>query len=1238
MRIDLLQEWKREDLERGILFSYPVPEDAKGFYPYGFVRKNDSTADLVDWYGLFLTLQGKVCEDIILCVTVYFAEEKPLKTQVPVLFHHGEAAVEIPFSLFPQELAKGNRWEFVRAVEITGFCDDVKLTECTCRRRPGIFIHMPVKGRSGRAGECVCYQGSIHNCASEPLVVTVDQVFEGWESLMAEVFLGQEKQRSRISVSECNAGQAEENFQKKTFQEKNTQEKIPQEKIVIGERNYADRIVLAPGESTLLEVSVTIHNYMVPGGHEKTIIRVCGQGGMMSCQDTVELKTLCRLPHPYLYHDAAGWKCAMENINQYEPYGEDYRKYRMEADSWIVTDPLEGQPFCYETKTESSVMSAAYLYALTGERRYAKKLADFFRRFSDPAKGYPARKRGCSQSYVQEGHFFKHLAISYDIIYDSGVLTREDKAAVEAVFRLYMEMLDVHILDGHISNWILSELQGALFCALTLQDMDRALRFAFGRGGIFEQFRYGIFNDGWWHECSVGYNTWVSSIMLHTARALLPFGYNLVHTCFQVPYNKEVSSTYKGEAPAVHFGMYNQKWGGNRKPAVGIKDMFDATLPFLDYRGVLFGIADSDEKKLSGVHFGSTYDLAYSYYQDPRYLSIIAKNEVDAIFGDPEVHMRALAVQETDAQPMGNACADNIGLALLRSQKSGRPQREQIQAVLRYGSHGNAHGHFDITELLSVMRYGRSFFNPEHCWWGYAHFMYKFYVQCSLTKNMVVVDEKMQVPADSRKILWQSGKGFQAAGIEVRTRWSYPPYGGMVYTQDGQTATKEELRKRCRRNGCFLPIVEGEGSPGYGELTDFTEPILQRRVMAVTDDYIVLFDYVEGEQEHCYDSLMQIKGFLGIEGEGVRWTHHTEQMNANPISDAQFITDCDWYDVKGGSLARFRTVFTQEHAGERLVCDRSNYNEPGVLNMDIHTAWPGKTQQMVGRVAVYEGWAADASGYTIPLSYRVEVDGTEVDSGEFDGWILGRGEISVNVKRASQAVLSLRQGVMHNEIGEPVRTPQGVFWGEICLELEDGTLVNVGQNLKEETESRQGKTAKSGRIRPNGREDRGEVVQGRCYESSAVSGERALLQRVQMENVDTGCGIGRDYKGGRVTIVGTEYPYAIGASPVDHDRESRIFLNLEGLGAVKLTACVGVDAFPGDEWQKRKTYAVRTRGKAGRFLTVIEPYESEPMIAQVTAESPDKVQVTLKDGSIQEIILTGIQGEHPQVWLSGSLQ
>ncbi|KRE36363.1 hypothetical protein ASG85_09295 [Paenibacillus sp. Soil724D2] len=44
-----------------------------------------------------------------------------------------------------------------------------------------------------------------------------------------------------------------------------------------------------------------------------------------------------------------------------------------------------------------------------------------------------------------------------------------------------------------------------------------------------------------------------------------------------------------------------------------------------------------------------------------------------------------------------------------------------------------------------------------------------------MTKNMVVVDEKMQVPSDSKRLLFYSGKAIQAVAIETNSRWSYPP-------------------------------------------------------------------------------------------------------------------------------------------------------------------------------------------------------------------------------------------------------------------------------------------------------------------------------------------------------------------------------------------------------------------------------------------------------------------------------
>lgn len=1222
----------------GNCFHYPVPEGTKGFYFQGFCRRNDSSMDFMGWYGLVMIVQSSNVEQLDCTVTVTLCEGEPLVRTVALLLETGRNTVEIPFVDFPVETVAEDRWQFVSSVEISfakknisgenklsrtnilNSANDgtVRLVGLYAVRAKGILVDMPVKGKSRKAGESVLYEGTIYNCTDKDMVIELQQVFEGWESMLAELdfICTNTDQEADLGIGMYANANSESQRKRKTE--------------AYGAIKFAIRL--------------TVQDNMVSGGHENTRIRVTGRNVYGTFSQELVLKTLCALQHPYIYHDREGWKKVMDKIKAYSIYEMSYREYIETAEQWEVHATAAGKDYCYETCEETNTMSAAYAYALTGDEKYARKLVAFFRNFTDEETGYPARLKGCSQSYVQEGHFFQHLAIPFDIIYDSECLTQADRDAVEKTFRLYMEQLDKHIRSGKISNWLISEIVGAFYCALAIQDMDRTLRFLFGSGGLIEQFRHGVFNDGWWHECSVGYNTWVSSMMIHAAHAMLPFGYNLIYTHFQIPYNKEVSAIYAGNVPKILSGMYNQKWGGNTKNYVCIKDMFDAVPTFLDYRGVLFGIADSDEKKLSGVHFGSTYDLAYAYYQDPHYIPVIMQSRPDPIFGNPELletvqvmvdknvnnanpseriqltktksnRQECLLGTDGSEQYCHNAYSDNIGIVMLRSRKEGRRPREQIQAVLRYGSHGGAHGHFDVTNLLSVIRYGRSFYNPENCWWGYAHFMYKFYVQCSLTKNMVVVDDKMQIPADSRRIVFheenacicegESTDGrerLQAAGVEIRTQWAYPPYGGMVYYQDGQTNTKEELRKRCQMNYCYLPIVEGEGSPVYGEMSGYTEEILQRRVMVVTDDYIVLFDYLQGNDEHIFDSLMQIKGFQGITGDSVVCERHTEQFDANPVSDAQFITDCNWYCADGVTKAHFETLFTEEDAGEQQRCDRSNYNEPGLLKMDVYTAWPPRTEQIVGRVAIYDGWAADGTGYTIPLAYRVEGDGDVLAKGAFDGWILGRGAIDVDLKVVRELSLVLKQNDISSENRDSVRTPQGCFWGEAIIIFKDGTSVDIGAWIRENADNTKSTDCKKNVNNIN----------------------------VTFENIDMGCGIGRDYKNGRVTIVGTQYENAIPASTIDHNKEGIIHISLEDIPAgrlkgARLYACVGVDAFAGDESQKRKMYAVRAKGTKVRFVTVVEPYESRAEVSKVIAVNENQVKVILKDGRVQTVGISDME-------------
>ncbi|MCD8336692.1 MAG: hypothetical protein LUD18_05330 [Lachnospiraceae bacterium] len=423
------EQWKRQETERGICFSYPVMENAKGFYPYGFVQKNDSAADLAGWYGFQIKLA--VWPNIVLKtgmlsiqVKVDFADQAPLvcAVNVPVSIPNGSDAahlsLDVPLKEFPLETVRDDYWQFVTAVTVelaagkpdVSFDDIQKngssikvLSLCACRDR-FVSVEIPVRGKSGEAGESILYDGVMYNCTSETVGIRLFQKYEGWEAMEAEFVQNPSGEYGK----ECE--------------------------------------FLLPGYSSrAFRVRVIVPLNLAPGGHEETVLCVSARDGRTTSTQTVRLETMRSLPHPYIYHNREGWREVAEKIRRYPCYQPAYQEYLSAAEQWEVHPPLAGKDYCYYTEEETGMMSAAYAYAFTGKREYAEKIALFFRYFTDEEDGYPARKRGCSQSYVQEGHYFQHLAIPYDIIADAGVMTGREKAAVEKSFRLYMDILDIRV-------------------------------------------------------------------------------------------------------------------------------------------------------------------------------------------------------------------------------------------------------------------------------------------------------------------------------------------------------------------------------------------------------------------------------------------------------------------------------------------------------------------------------------------------------------------------------------------------------------------------------------------------------------------------------------------------------------------------------------------------------------------------------------------------------------------------
>ncbi|HLP76607.1 MAG TPA: hypothetical protein VK327_06755, partial [Candidatus Paceibacterota bacterium] len=742
---------------------------------------------------------------------------------------------------------------------------------------------------------------------------------------------------------------------------------------------------------------VTITDRVPPGGHEEQVLQAIANGDAATARQ-VRFVTTTSVPNPFILHTPSRWQEVRERIAKYPWAKEKADEFIRIARDWRVpeiADPAKAPddtygPYVFPTQTENGLLACGYAYQITGDKTFAEKIALFLRRLSDPERGYPKTLRGCNQGLVQEGHWFQNIAKAYDMALPSGVFSETDQRQIEHTFRMFMETIERASDYGPINNWNVAEVIGGFYCSLVMGDLASAERWFSGPSGIVDQLAKGAMDDGWWYECSVSYNTWVTSEFTQVALACEPFGVNFrdmkvpagfsarVMLATELSGGSAVGSTE--EERRKPFGMESKTFGPNRKSYRDIRMMWDSLLPFLDYRSVMIGVNDSAENIIGGSRTeigGVPFELAYYVYRDPAYAAVIKNGggKRDLLYG-------VELPEETPKRYADSAYADNVGLAMLRSQTTNRQIREQIQAALHYGTHGWAHGHFDRTDLLSLMRYGRSFWNPESVFWVYEPYMYKFFCQCSVNHNMVVVDRKMQEAEPGDRLLFHSGSAMQASVVQTEARWSNPPYGGMVYDY----VPVKTFAEKCWREGRSVPIPTN--APEYGSITGYTEKILQRRAMIVTDDYVVLADWVKGTNAHMFESLLHMKTFQGLEAAEKRFLRHDAQWDANPIGSAQFVTDCDWYEVTAPAVSRFEMRFGPgaDNEGSRTIG-----NEDGVLKTDVHSLWPLKQEIMIGT-------APEMFPVEKRLFYTVRGDGKVLTEGKFGAWILGAADIDVSVE------------------------------------------------------------------------------------------------------------------------------------------------------------------------------------------------------------------------------------------------
>lgn len=788
-------------------------------------------------------------------------------------------------------------------------------------------------------------------------------------------------------------------------------------------------LVLEPGASAAIQVSAIVHEGMAPGGYEEIVLQAVPNGNASAARE-LTLYAVRRLPHPYILHTEAGWAGVKCKADQHDWAKVELTKLVSRAENWQVPEALgAGAPHAFGLFQRFDLHAAAVAWKLTGRTDLRDKAVELLRRFADPQTGYPATDspfhhiyaseeerllgtpRGpkvCSGGLIHEGEFMFDVTACYDLLYEEEVWTEEDRARMEAAFRIFMDKADWMVRDGDTNNIPSGGMAGALLCSMVLQDMERMKRFIDGPGGYKDMVRTGVMDDGWYFEGASNYVLLFADMFARLAQAGEAWGLNLKGMQAPPSYRSDpMLAPWSLPAERPFLGMSFRKLGPVRRNVRSVKDVWDAMLPFIDDRGFLVGNNDSTDKDI-----GRFYDLAYHLWRDPRYVSVIGRGSSrDLVFGEGELP------ENTVEHDDGSAFADNVGLAVLRSQASGRPKRAQLQAVLKYGSHGGYHGHFDRAGLVSIRRHGRNAYGPLASWFGYDSFMFKMWVQASMSHNMVVVDQRMQEPAEARRVLFHQGSMLQACAVETVARWSDPPYGG-------QTPYPESFpRERGLIEGREVPVPPA--SRAQGDIGDYSEPVLQRRLLAVTDDYAVVADYLCGEEEHTYDCLYHFQGFRGLEGDGLELAGHTGKMNSDPYGAGQFISDCSWYKSRGPVTTRFSHFYDKKQddsEGRHML-----FNEDGLMHTDVHLAWPPQAELMAG-------WYAEGAAVNKVINYQIIADDAVLEEDSFGAWILGRRSVSLPLEDVQVLRLTVKVDRQNRK---------SVFWADPMLVLADGSRLSL---------------------------------------------------------------------------------------------------------------------------------------------------------------------------------------------------
>ena len=465
--------------------SFAYPKGPKGWYTVGFRTENDSARDWREYYGLQLevhTPKGRTLDiTAILSTPPPAGEKEGDQTHATVrVATNGWQTTTIPWTAFNFDQSQYGLLKYVQGVGFSfKFADGkpgaVALRNIRLTRAPSILLAADVRGQSVQSGQTANYDVVVGNCTDDPQDISLKFWRDCWEAMGATV--------------------------------------LP------------PNVQLAPGAAAHVTVSVTVPSDNIPAGaHEtQTLVALADSG-----QAQIEFVTAKDIARPSLIMTPNGWDEVRQKAQTYDWAKQQSEEIIEAADKWVVPEASlppnnysasERHDFVFFKVDYKALRQVVEAWQLTRDPKYAQKIALFLRRLSDPKTGCPTTFAVVEAGGPQEGEDMQEIAVAYDGILDSGVLTQADKRQIDYTLRLYMQTFDG---GPSVSNWAVAQITACVYCALAMGDLAAADRYIYSPGGFTDFVGKGIMSDGWWWECSTSYNMWVAFELTQWALACEP--------------------------------------------------------------------------------------------------------------------------------------------------------------------------------------------------------------------------------------------------------------------------------------------------------------------------------------------------------------------------------------------------------------------------------------------------------------------------------------------------------------------------------------------------------------------------------------------------------------------------------------------------------------------------------------------------------------------------------------------